>query len=135
MDEQAKKKFLITTAYIVTVGAIVFIVCRFLLKYLMPFIIGGLIAWAVQKPAYYISGKTRLSPKISAAALTVAVFALLAAVLFFAGLGFTNAAGGIMRELSGKTGEIGQIISAVRNDFNALFKKLPDEFASAADTL
>ena len=54
MDEQAKKKFLITTAYIVTVGAIVFIVCRFLLKYLMPFIIGGLVAWAVQKPAYYI---------------------------------------------------------------------------------
>ena len=78
MDEQAKKKFLITTAYIVTVGAIVFIVCRFLLKYLMPFIIGGLVAWAVQKPAYYISGKTRLNPKISAAALTIAVFAVLA---------------------------------------------------------
>ena len=78
MDEQAKKKFLITTAYIVTVGAIVFIVCRFLLKYLMPFILGGLIAWAVQKPAYYISGKTRLNPKISAAALTIAVFAVLA---------------------------------------------------------
>ena len=101
----------------------------------MPFIIGGLIAWAVQKPAYYISGKTRLNSKISAVALTVAVFGLLAAVLFFACLGFTNAAGGIMRELSGKTGEMGQIISAVRNDFNALFKKLPDEFASAADTL
>ena len=84
MDEQAKKKFLITTAYIVTVGAIVFIVCRFLLKYLMPFILGGLIAWAVQKPAYYISGKTRLNPKISAAALTIAGFAVLAAVLFFA---------------------------------------------------
>ena len=135
MDEQAKKKFLITTAYIVTVGAIVFIVCRFLLKYLMPFILGGLIAWAVQKPAYYISGKTRLNPKISAAALTIAVFSVLAAVLFFAGLGFTNAAGEIMRELSGKTGEMGQIISSVRSDFNALFKKLPDEFASAADTL
>lgn len=135
MDEQAKKKFLITTAYIVTVGAIVFIVCRFLLKYLMPFILGGLVAWAVQKPAYYISGKTRLNPKISAAALTIAVFAVLAAVLFFAGLGFTNAAGEIMRELSGKTGEMGQIISSVRSDFNALFKKLPDEFASAADTL
>ena len=72
MDERAKKNFLITAAYIVTVGAIVFIVCRFLLKYLMPFIIGGLIAWAVQKPAYYISGKTRLNSKISAALLTAA---------------------------------------------------------------
>ena len=135
MDEQAKKSFLITAAYIVTVGAIVFIVCRFLLKYLMPFIIGGLIAWAVQKPARYISGKTRLNSKISAAVLTVATFAVLAAALFFAGLGFINAAGGIMRELSGKTGEMGQIISSVRSDFNALFKKLPDEFGSAADTL
>ena len=135
MDEQAKKKFLITTAYIVTVGAIVFIICRFLLKYLMPFIIGGLVAWAVQKPARYISGKTRLNRKISAAALTVAVFAVLAAVLFFVGLGFANAAGGIMRELSGKTGDIGKIIAAARGDFDLLFKKLPDEFASAADTL
>lgn len=135
MDEQAKKSFLITAAYIVTVGAIVFIVCRFLLKYLMPFIIGGLIAWAVQKPARYISCKTRINSKISAAVLTVATFAVLAAALFFAGLGFTNAAGGIMRELSGKTGEMGQIISSVRSDFNALFKKLPDEFGSAADTL
>lgn len=101
MDERAKKNFLITAAYIVTVGAIVFIVCRFLLKYLMPFIIGGLIAWAVQKPAYYISGKTRLNSKISAALLTAAVFALLAAALFFAVLGFTTAAGGAVSSFAG----------------------------------
>ena len=127
MDERAKKNFLITAAYIVTVGAIVFIVCRFLLKYLMPFIIGGLIAWAVQKPAYYISGKTRLNSKISAA--------LLAAALFFAVLGFTTAAGGIMRELSVRAGDMGKMLSSLRNDFDALFKRLPDEFGSAADTL
>ena len=135
MDERAKKNFLITAAYIVTVGAIVFIVCRFLLKYLMPFIIGGLIAWAVQKPAYYISGKTRLNSKISAALLTAAVFALLAAALFFAVLGFTTAAGGIMRELSVRAGDMGKMLSSLRNDFDALFKRLPDEFGSAADTL
>ena len=111
MDERAKKNFLITAAYIVTVGAIVFIVCRFLLKYLMPFIIGGLIAWAVQKPAYYISGKIRLNSKISAALLTAAVFALLAAALFFAVLGFTTAAGGIMRELSVRAGDMGKMLS------------------------
>ena len=135
MDERAKKNFLITAAYIVTVGAIVFIVCRFLLKYLMPFIIGGLIAWAVQKPAYYISGKIRLNSKISAALLTAAVFALLAAALFFAVLGFTTAAGGIMRELSVRAGDMGKMLSSLRNDFDALFKRLPDEFGSAADTL
>lgn len=135
MDERAKKNFLITAAYIVTVGAIVFIVCRFLLKYLMPFIIGGLIAWAVQKPAYYISGKTRLNSKISAALLTAAVFALLAAALFFAVLGFTTAAGGIMRELSVRAGDMGKMLSSLRNNFDALFKRLPDEFGSAADTL
>lgn len=132
MDERAKKNFLITAAYIVTVGAIVFIVCRFLLKYLMPFIIGGLIAWAVQKPAYYISGKTRLNSKISAALLTAAVFALLAAALFFAVLGFTTAAGGIMRELSVRAGDMGKMLSSLRNNFDALFKRLPDEFGSAA---
>lgn len=135
MDEQARKSFLITAAYIVTVGAIVFIICRFLLKYLMPFIVGGLIAWAVQKPSEYISDKLRINRKISAVALTVTFYTVLAAFLLFAGLGLTNAVGGIMKELPGKTGEIGDIISALRTELDTLFEKLPEEFSSAADTL
>ena len=74
MKQEARKDFLISTLYFFTVSAIVFIVCRFLLKYLTPFVIGGAIAWLVQKPAKFISGKTRIKRKLAAAGLALAVF-------------------------------------------------------------
>ena len=85
MKQEARKNFLINTFYFLTVTAGVFIFCRFLLKYLTPFIIGGLIAWLVKKPAVIISKKTGLKRFAAAPVLALAAFLLAAGLCVFLG--------------------------------------------------
>lgn len=135
MGEQAKKDFLINLLYFLSVAAIIFIVCRFLLKYLMPFVIGGVIAWAVQKPADFLSRKTKIRRSLCAGFTAAAVFFAAAAVTVFGGYKLISSAGGLLNELTAKAPALTGYFNSLRDIFNTFFEKLPDEFSLAADSL
>lgn len=134
MKQEARKDFLINALYFFTVSAIVFIVCRFLLKYLTPFVIGGAIAWLVQKPAKFISGKTRIKRKLAAAGLALAVFLLAAGLCVFAVIKISSGISNFAGEVSGYAEEISAFFEKIKKSTELFFNDMPEELSALADS-
>ncbi len=83
MELNAKKQFIINFAYIFIIGAIAVVLCRFLLGGMLPFVFSVLIAAAAQKPAKFLSEKTKFSKKFYAVFLCAAIYIIFAATLGF----------------------------------------------------
>ncbi|MBR5473333.1 MAG: AI-2E family transporter [Clostridia bacterium] len=84
MNLEEKKKFIINFSYFAIWTIIIFLLFKFASAYLLPFIIGVIVAYVVQKPALFISGKLNIKKQNCAAFLSVTVFGILilAMVLF-----------------------------------------------------
>ena len=134
MKQEARKDFLINALYFFTVSAIVFIVCRFLLKYLTPFVVGGAIAWLVQKPANVISGKTRINRKFAAAGLALTVFLLAAGLCVFAVIRISAGISNFAGEISGYAEEISSFFEKVKKSTESFFSDMPSELSGLADS-
>ena len=111
-----------------------FIVCRFLLKYLTPFVIGGAIAWLVQKPAKFISGKTRIKRKLAAAGLALAVFLLAAGLCVFLVLRISSGISNFAGEVSGYAEEISAFFEKIKKSTELFFSDMPEELSVLADS-
>lgn len=83
MEQKNKKEFLINFSFTAVVFFIVFFVLRITFKYLTPFVLAIIIASLMQKPAIFISRKTKIKKEITAAILTMGVYLLFAALLSF----------------------------------------------------
>ena len=134
LKQEARKDFLINALYFFTVSAIVFIVCRFLLKYLTPFVVGGAIAWLVQKPAKFISGKTRIKRKLAAAGLALAVFLLAAGLCVFLVLRISSGISNFAGEVSGYAEEISAFFEKIKKSTELFFSDMPEELSTLADS-
>ena len=134
LKQEARKDFLINALYFFTVSAIVFIVCRFLLKYLTPFVVGGAIAWLVQKPAKFISGKTRIKRKLAAAGLALAVFLLAAGLCVFAVIKISSGISNFAGEVSGYAEEISAFFEKIKKSTELFFSDMPEELSTLADS-
>ena len=134
LKQEARKDFLINALYFFTVSAIVFIVCRFLLKYLTPFVVGGAIAWLVQKPAKFISGKTRIKRKLAAAGLALAVFLLAAGLCVFAVIKISSGISNFAGEVSGYAEEISAFFEKIKKSTELFFNDMPEELSALADS-
>lgn len=131
MEERARKSFLINLIYFLTVGVLIFIICRFMLEYLMPFIIGAVIAWAVQKPAVFIAGKIRVKSSVCAAILAAAVFLAAAALCMGAVAFLVNSAGRFFEDISLYAKSAAEFFKKLGGRLENFFTALPDEFVSA----
>ena len=83
MEQQTKKRFIINTVFFVLVSMIIYISGRFLFQYLFPFVLASVLAWAVQRPAQFISSKTRLKKGVCAVLIAAWFYIFIAVVLFF----------------------------------------------------
>lgn len=83
MNLYEKKKFIINFAYCAVWFVIVYLIFKVAAVYLLPFLIGLIIACAVQKPAVYLSEKTKIKRQNCAAVLSVVIFV---GVIVFAAL-------------------------------------------------
>lgn len=77
MYTDSRLKFIINVVYYSAIGILVYLAVRFLFLYLLPFIIGLIITVTVQKPADYISKKTRIRKGYCAVALVVIEYLIL----------------------------------------------------------
>lgn len=128
MEQQSRKNFLINILYFVTVGAIIFVVYKFLLRYLMPFIVGGIVALLVQKPAKLISEKIRVKHTAVAGALSLMVFigiAILVVLIFFKAFG---AAADFMENIGTKPDILTSLFDDLKSCADSFFHKLPNRF-------
>ena len=135
MEEQAKIRFLIHTAYLVTVVAGTVLICRFLFAYFMPFLLGILVAWSVQRPAEFLSKKFRLKKSITALCLAILLFLAVAALFAFGLYRGSIALGKTLSDLSAKLPDITHMFAKLKSGTRGLLGQLPREFSGTAQTL
>ena len=121
MNTEYKKEFLINALYFITIiGAVVFAL-RYMPPYIFPFIIGVIIAFAVQKPAKIISDRFSVKKQYGAVFLTIII-----CILFFAGISLMLWALG--NRLIGLMGYMPKLFSEIENSLLGLrdiaFKKM-----------
>ena len=74
MDLGEKKKFIINFIYFAVWAVIIYLLFKAAAVYLFPFLIGIIIAYAVQKPAVYLSQKIKIKKQNCAAALSFVIY-------------------------------------------------------------
>ena len=137
-----KKKFLINFAYIGVTGLLIFLVCRFLINYLLPFVIATIIAFLMQKPAAFLGKKFRFKKGTIAAVLSAtvylvvafcAVYSLYKLTIFLAG--FTERLPQIFDEISAFFNKLQERFSEmIPNDYNSGLNDFWDNTLQRAST-
>ena len=131
MTVDRKKAFLIDAAFIVLVGAIAYFVLKFCLIYLLPFVIGLLLAVSVQKPAEYLSKLTKIKSGVFAVILVVVLFLivifLLGLLLYFA----YDQVGKLIPIIKGFFSSWNEAFAEIGERFSHVFNALPAEIINA----
>ena len=134
MDTQKKKSFIISVTYTVLVVTLIYVIYRFLIIYLLPFAIGLILAYILQKPSGYIAGKTRIKKGTVSAVLVVVSFISLVAVLFGGGVLIYYNAEDIVNYLKDTVESISAFLSNLSGKYASLGEKMPKEFLSAFES-
>ena len=134
MEEQAKIRFLIRTAYFVTVVAGTVLLCRFAFAYFFPFLLGALVAWAVQKPAGFFSRRIGVKKRTAALILAVLLFLAVAALLVLLLYRGSIALGNVLAGLTEKLPDMGNAFAKIKDGIEGFFRQMPKEVSLTAQT-
>lgn len=120
MLRESKKNFLIDLLFFITVAAIIYVVFRFLAAYLLPFVIGLIIAALVQKPSRFISKHTRVPKGICSVLFVLLTFVIVVALISLLIVLVYNLAakiGSALPEIINEINETWGIIQTALDDF------------------
>lgn len=131
MTLENKKKFLINILYTIVIIALLYIVFKFLLSYLFPFIIGIVLAALVQKPSEFLERKIKIKSGITAAAMVFVFYILLVTILTFVGIRLYAALSGFVAKIPEYIPQIQAFISDLNGKFSSLTDNLPDGMAAS----
>ena len=117
MTYDERKTFLINCAFFFVVAAIVFVVLRFMMAYLFPFLIGIILAYALQKPSRYLSKKLNIKNSICAPILVCVTYITVIALIGIAVWLIVNNSDLIVNSIS-------RLLKTVENFINDLKNKI-----------
>lgn len=132
MEQEAKKSFIINVVFAVLVVALVWFCGIFLLKFLLPFVIGTVLAFVVQKPAESLSAKIHIGKSVCAACLVVLIYLISISVLAIIIWQLTVQSAGFITSLPKQMENITNIFDGMNENINKMFSKLPQ---STAETI
>lgn len=124
MNLDEKQKFLVNFAFIVTFLFIIYFSINFAFSYLMPFLIGLIIAYFVQKPAEFIYKKTKIKKQICAAVLSVLTYVVFLILLILLVWLVVNNVDLLIEYLSG----IGNFIEKLADTINQFINEFSKHF-------
>lgn len=81
MYTNRRYNFIVNVIYYGIIVLIVYLVIKFLFAYLLPFIIGAIVTAMVQKPAAYISAKTKIKKGYCALGLVIAEYLIIIGII------------------------------------------------------
>ena len=119
MVAEYKKDFIINVLFIGMFLGLIVLISKFMLAYVFPFVIGIIVALAVQKPAYGLSKRIHIKKQIWAVILTVLICAV---TLAAAALGVWAIAGKLGRLI----GKIPEYFSVFEKSLNSIKKGMTD---------
>ncbi len=139
MEQQAKKKFIINTFFYLLAGGIVYVGGKFLFGYLFPFVIGGIVAWAVQKPSRFIADRTGIKKEVCAAVTSVSVFIFAAtavfAIVYFLWDAFMSVSHSLPQLISRLENTLEKINRLVHEAFKSISPSVSEQIEKTANEL
>ncbi len=120
MGEQAKKRFIIDVVFIILWAAIIIMAGKFLIGYLLPFVVSFAVAAIMQAPAQTLAKLLHIKKGICAALLSAVLYVFLAAVLIFLIFRIFSLTGSAITSLKG----IGQTLAEVFLRLEAVLSRI-----------
>lgn len=133
MTLEGKKKFLINILFAIVAIALIYIVFKFLLSYLFPFIIGIALAALVQKPSEFIERKTKIKSGISAASMVFVFYIALVVIVSFLAIKLYSFASDIVVKIPEYLPKIQETLNSFNGKFSNFTASLPDDLAASLD--
>ena len=101
MDERMRKRqtFIVNTAYLALVAALILLAIRFLVPWLLPFIMGYAIALILRPAVRFLAGRWGVPAKLAGFAVVILAYALIALLLAWGGVRLVAAIRGLFAEL------------------------------------
>ena len=128
MNLDEKKKFIINFAYFSVWVVILYLLFKVAAIYFFPFLIGIIIAYTVQKPADFLSKKTKIKKQNCAAVLSVVVFVTVIILVTLLCWLLYSQINRLIYYLSNHSGSIKRYIENLYKYFENLFKNIDGEF-------
>ena len=126
MDLSSKKSFIINIIYTVTVIGLIYFIYKFAIIYLLPFIIGLVLAYVLHKPSVKIAEKTKLKSGTVAGFMVVISYLLLLSVIFLI-LFFVYTKGiGFIGNYQNAVAYIQNLFDIIEKKYSAFVDKLPE---------
>lgn len=135
LSQETKKKFLINILFYFSIALIIYIICRFLLQYLLPFVFASIIAWSVQGLSYRLEGKFGINRKISAPALAFLLYLFLLALIGVAIYGLITSTSGFLKDLPELFGKVSVYFESFQNEIFSKFNGMSYEMEATAEKL
>lgn len=88
---EKRKKFIINFVYWLIIGGIVFLLLKYGLTYIMPFIIGFGIAWILRRPIRFLAGKCHVRQSVAAIFLVILFYSAAGTLLSLLGIRIVTA--------------------------------------------
>ena len=131
MTTDKKRKFIIDVMFIAIVSVLVYFVIEYLAVWILPFIIGLIVAILLQRPVGYLAEKTKLGRGFWSVLLVVLALLAIFGVIALAGWGIYSEAPGFALWLKGKAPEMVRSIQNVVAWISAVTEKLPEGINNA----
>ncbi len=129
MERKSKKAFIIDVIYALIMLTAVILTSFILFKYLFPFVIGTIIAFAVQRPADAICKKLKFKKGLAAAGLSLLIYLSFAAVLVFLVYKLVGFSVGVAENLPDLLKKLANVFGVLKQKFSTVFSIMPQEFS------
>ncbi len=122
MGTEGRKKFLINFGYVAVLGILIYLAAKFLIGYLLPFIVAVIIAFSMQKPAEMLSKKVGIKKGILSVLLSVLLYLIVAFLAVF-----------LIYRLSLFLASLTDVLPDIFEKISGLFNVLNDKFTGKFD--
>ncbi len=133
MNFEEKKTFLINVAVLFVTAVIIIAVSRMLIFYLLPFVIGTVLAFVVQKPACKFADKAKLKCGTVAAVLVAVIYVLGAGLLTLCVWKLFSGVQSLINYLPKRLEEIQPKLDSAMKSFSRMTKALPDVYGQTVE--
>ncbi|MBO5726560.1 MAG: sporulation integral membrane protein YtvI [Clostridia bacterium] len=135
METEQKRAFIITITYTALVIALIFVVYKFLIIYLLPFIIGLALAYLLQKPSAYISDKTHIGKGTVSAVLVVVSFLLVIGAIFGGLFLLYLNADSVINYLQNTFNSVTSFLQKLSEKYESITEKMPQEMLQSLQNI
>lgn len=132
---EKKRKFIIDIFFIVVILALVYVAVEYLMIWLLPFVIGLIVAIVLQRPVAWLTQKTKVARGFWSCLLVLTVLCAIFALIFLVVWQLTKEVPGFTKWLMGLAPDIKHTFTSLMAWFSIITERLPVDVMKAITNL